>query len=89
MTTYKTLEGEKIEAEFIGSCMSTLGITLVKTEDGRVFDVEGGDAHEINSDTLLDTEESIVAWMDDLAIDNADDFTGETKLDWDWLRKSI
>ena len=91
MATYTTATGETFEAESFFRCTSTLGMNLVRTEDGRVFDVEPGDncAYEINDATLQEVEGNIVAWMDDPSIQSAEDFTGEVATDWDWVRTNV
>lgn len=91
MTTYKTATGEAIVAEPFFRCSATLGMILVRTEDGRVFDVLPGDncAYEINDANLKEVEENIVNWMDNPKVQSADDFEGEIKSDWDWVRTNV
>lgn len=68
-----------------------LGLSLVRIEDGRVFDIESGydDAVEIHEGNLLDIGRNIVDWMDDPNVQSTDDFTGEAKVDWDWVRTNV
>lgn len=89
MNTYTTCIGESFTAEPYYSATATLGLTLVRTEDGRIYDVEGGEPYEIHDRNLPDVEQNIIDWMDDPAIQSADDFTGETKTDWDYIRSSV
>lgn len=68
-----------------------LGLSLVKTNDGRIFDIEPGYDHavEIHDGNLLEIAGNIVDWLDDPEIKSIDDLDGEAKSDWDYVRTSV
>ena len=90
MTKYTTDRGETISAENYFSCTTTLGMSLVRTDDGRIFDVEAGErVVEITAANIAEVEQNVVDWLDDKGIESADDFTGEMRTDWDYVKASV